>query len=79
MDTNIISEIIKPTPDPKVITWIDQQNIMLLLISTITVGRPMSLEDRQSAAIACAHNCSVPTRKVIDFENAGINLINPFL
>lgn len=38
IDTNIISEMMKPAPDPKVITWIDQQNIMRLFISTITIA-----------------------------------------
>ena len=38
IDTNIISEMMKPAPDPKVITWIDQQNIMQLFISTITIA-----------------------------------------
>jgi predicted nucleic acid-binding protein len=38
IDTNIISEMMKPAPDPKVITWIDQQNIMQLYISTITIA-----------------------------------------
>lgn len=38
IDTNIISEMMKHAPDPKVITWIDQQNIMHLYISTITIA-----------------------------------------
>jgi toxin FitB len=38
IDTNIISEMMKPAPDPKVISWIDQQDIMHLYISTITIA-----------------------------------------
>ncbi|MDQ2995042.1 MAG: type II toxin-antitoxin system VapC family toxin [Pseudomonadota bacterium] len=38
IDTNIISEMMKPAPDAKVITWIDQQDIMHLYISTITIA-----------------------------------------
>jgi len=38
IDTNIISEMMKSAPDPKVISWIDQQDIMQLYISTITIA-----------------------------------------
>jgi predicted nucleic acid-binding protein len=38
IDTNIISEMMKPAPEPKVITWIDQQDVMHLFISTVTIA-----------------------------------------
>lgn len=41
------------------------------------LGRPMSVPDGQTAAIARRNHFSVATRKVVDFENCGIEVINP--
>ena len=41
-------------------------------------GRPMSLPDGQIAAIAKSHRLKLATRNLTDFENCGIQLINPF-
>ncbi|HMU88950.1 MAG TPA: type II toxin-antitoxin system VapC family toxin [Agitococcus sp.] len=38
LDTNIISELMKDNPNPKVIHWLDQQIISELFISSITVA-----------------------------------------
>jgi predicted nucleic acid-binding protein len=38
LDTNIISELMKHTPSPKVVKWIDQQDSIELYITTITVA-----------------------------------------
>ena len=42
------------------------------------LGRPMSVPDGQIAAIACHNHLAVATRNVVDFENCGIDIINPF-
>ena len=36
LDTNIISEMMKPQPNPAVKAWLNQQNLDTLYISTIT-------------------------------------------
>jgi predicted nucleic acid-binding protein len=41
-------------------------------------GRPMSLPDGQIAAIAQTNYLSLATRNITDFEDRGIELINPF-
>ena len=41
-------------------------------------GRPMSLPDGQIAAIAKINHLALATRNLTDFENCGIQLINPF-
>ena len=41
-------------------------------------GRPMSNFDGQIAAIAKIQGYAVATRNIKDFENCGIELINPF-
>jgi predicted nucleic acid-binding protein len=38
VDTNIISEMMKPIPSANVISWIDQQNVSQLYISTVTIA-----------------------------------------
>ena len=38
IDTNIISEMMKPAPNANVLDWIDQQEVAKLFISTITLA-----------------------------------------
>lgn len=38
VDTNIISEMMKPAPATKVINWIDQQEVIQLYVSTVTIA-----------------------------------------
>ncbi|MGB5571146.1 MAG: type II toxin-antitoxin system VapC family toxin [Sedimenticolaceae bacterium] len=42
------------------------------------LGLPMSVPDGQIAAIARLNHLAVATRNVVDFENCGIEVINPF-
>ena len=42
------------------------------------MGRPLSVPDGQIASIARANNLAVATRNVRDFEECGLELINPF-
>jgi len=42
------------------------------------LGLPMSVPDGQIAAIARLNHMSVATRNVLDFENCGIEVIDPF-
>jgi len=38
LDTNVISELVKPTPDPKVTAWIEATDESLLHLSVLTLG-----------------------------------------
>jgi len=38
LDTNVVSETMKPTPSPQVIAWLDRQAPATLYLSTITVA-----------------------------------------
>lgn len=38
VDTNIISELMKTSPDLAVVTWLDQQDPMALFTTTITIA-----------------------------------------
>jgi hypothetical protein len=42
------------------------------------LGLPMSVPDGQIAAIARLNRLTVATRNVVDFENCGIDVVNPF-
>jgi len=42
------------------------------------LGRPMSALDGQIAAIAKAHRFAIATRNVRDFEECGLEILNPF-
>lgn len=42
------------------------------------LGRPLGILDGQIASIARAHRLAVATRMTHDFEDCGIELVNPF-
>lgn len=134
VDTNLISEVMRPKPDSSVIEWLDHQETSHLYLTTITlaeirygfgvmpdgkrkqhlttqfeayvdmgfegrildftaddasryadlmshrrrVGVPMSMADGQIAAIASVNHFAVATRNIKDFEECGLELIDPF-
>jgi len=49
-----------------------------LLASLRTAGRAMPIKDSMIAATALVHDLTVVTRNRIDFENAGVRIIDPF-
>jgi predicted nucleic acid-binding protein len=38
LDTNIVSELMRPTPSAAVVSWLDRQSSVLLHVTTITVA-----------------------------------------
>ena len=134
LDTNVVSALMKPTPDNTVLAWVNQQESEELFLSSITlaeidyglrilpegrrrrdlmerfsvwveqgfdrrliafdppaatmygelmahrrsIGRPMSVLDGQIAAIARAYRMTVATRNTGDFEECGVEIVNPF-
>jgi predicted nucleic acid-binding protein len=38
LDTNCISEVVRPTPDPRVLEWLESVNESLLYLSVVTLG-----------------------------------------
>ncbi|MEF3169463.1 MAG: type II toxin-antitoxin system VapC family toxin [Deltaproteobacteria bacterium] len=136
LDTNVLSEFMRPAPAPRVVTWLDAQPVDQVWISAITraeielgiallpdgqrksglqmaamamfmedfagrclpfdesaatryagivamrirLGRPISIEDAQIAAIALAHGLILATRNTGDFESIeGLSVVNPWL
>lgn len=41
-------------------------------------GRPISVPDAQIASIAFVHRATVATRNIADFEDCGVDLMDPF-
>ena len=135
LDTNVLSELMRITPNQTVISWIDEQSAMDLFICAVTkaeielglallpegkrkdnlsvaahemfgdfspdrclsfdetaaakygvlvasrtkIGRPISVEDAQIAAIALVHGLTMATRNTADFENIdGLKVISPW-
>ena len=134
LDTNVVSELMRPAPDAKVLAWTRAQASEELATSVITVaeigaglsclpaggrrrdlvarwsrlrddgfgarifgldldaakaygeifaqrqrsGRSAAAFDLLIAAIAQAHGLVVATRNVRDFEDCGVQLINPW-
>lgn len=38
LDTNVVSELIKPKPEPKVVKWVDSTDESLIFLSVLTIG-----------------------------------------
>jgi len=38
LDTNIISEVMRPAPDPRVICWLNEADVGILHVSTISIA-----------------------------------------
>ncbi len=134
LDTNIVSEFMRPEPNSNVISWLNEQQTSQLFLSSVTIaeigyglfvlpkgkrkeqlqlrfeqftknafsyrildfteqaaqnyakvmgekqqtGRPMSVPDGQIAAIALSNGFALATRNIKDFEDCGVELLNPF-
>lgn len=134
LDTNVISELMRPVPEAAVVAWLNSQDASRLALSTISIaeisygvqclqdslrrrllserfdqllrrgfayrildfdqsaariygeimahrraiGRPVSVLDAQIAAIARTHHLAIATRNTSDFEETGLELINPW-
>ena len=134
LDTNVVSEVMRPRPDAIVVEWLDTAATRPLWISSVTIaevvyglelipdgarrsrlergfvsflergfagrvlsfdadaaavygrvsahrrniGRPISVLDAQIAAIARSRGLAVATRNVRDFDDCGVEVIDPF-
>ena len=134
LDTNVVSELLRPKPDANVLAWFEANTALPMYLSTITeaelwlgvyslpegkrrniiegdiseilkndfagqilhfdsraalaygklfgkrkaMGRPISREDCQIAALAHVNSFKLATRNVGDFEHCNITLLNPW-
>jgi predicted nucleic acid-binding protein len=134
LDTNVLSELMRPKPSPHVAAWVAKQTATELFTTSITeaeifygiellsrgkrregllaaaeamfaedlagrvlgfesdaarafskiavdrrsLGRPVSHADAQIAAIARVRRAALATRNVEDFEDCGVDVVNPW-
>jgi len=134
LDTNVLSEALRPVPQPSVLDWLANQPRASLFITTVTrgeilygirlladgkrrqglwdaarkifdadfadqvlsfdseaadmyaeiaasrraAGKPISQFDAMIVAMARSRGASVATRNVQDFEDCGVDVINPW-
>ncbi len=134
LDTNVLSELMRPQPNPAVVAWVNAQSsgaqvsaitqaeislgiallpdgkrrdvlavaarqmfeedfaarclpfdslaaehFALIVAERRHIGRPISTQDAQIAAIALAHNMPLATRNTDDFKAIpGLALVNPW-
>ena len=134
LDTNVLSELMRPNPSPRVVTWVAKQPAAELVTTSITeaeifygielltkgkrregllaaaeamfaedlaarifgfdsdaarvfsriaahrraLGRPISNADAQIADIAQVQGAKLATRNVADFEDCGLNVVDPW-
>jgi toxin FitB len=134
LDTNVLSELMRPEPSPRVMAWIAKQPVSELFTTSISeaeifygieilakgkrrdgllavaealfaedlagrvfgfasedarafskiaadrraLGRPINQADAQIAAIARVHRARLATRNIKDFEDCGIDVIDPW-
>ena len=92
LDTCIISELVKPTPNENVINWLNQTPNERLFLSVITIaenwgniqgkaennGTPLASLDSLIAAVAYTYNLIVVTRNESDFTASNVTLLNPW-
>lgn len=134
LDSNVLSELMRPAPSPRVVAWVAQQAATELFTTSITeaeilygiellskgkrregllaaaeamfaedlagrvlgfdsdaarafskiaarrraLGRPISHADAQIAAITQVRGAKLATRNVTDFEDCGVNAVDPW-
>lgn len=133
LDTNIISEAVRASPNSQVAAWYRNQSIADLATTSVTLaellngvrrmpqgkrrtqlaasidyalmpimehifafdidaavdyadirahreslGRPIGVQDAMIAAIARSHGATLATRNIKDFEDTGVELVNPW-
>jgi len=93
LDTNVLSELLRPEPARQVVEGLLDEDFRDRILpfdraaacayATIAAarraaGRPISQFDCQIAAIARARKAAVATRNTSDYEDGGIDLIDPW-
>jgi len=134
LDTNVLSELMRPKPSVRIVTWVAKQPATELFTTSITeaeifygiqlltkgkrregllaaaeamfaedlagrifgfesdaarvfstiaahrraLGRPLSHADAQIAAIAQVRGAKLATRNVADFEDCGLDIVDPW-
>ena len=71
--TNVVSEAMKPEPQPAVRAWLDCQVAETLYLSSVTVAELLF----EIAAIAVSRGFIAASRDTAPYTAADVNVINP--
>ena len=85
LDTNAISEWVRPRPDPGIARWLDEVDEDRTYLSVITLGELRKGVDRLADGRRrdrldrwLVHGLQVVTRSVAHFRHAGVVVICPW-
>jgi toxin FitB len=81
LDTNVVSELMRPTPAPAVLTWLRQTSTTGLYTTSVTVaeiryGIARLPDGRRKHDLDQA--ATLATRNTKDFIDTGVTLIDPW-
>jgi predicted nucleic acid-binding protein len=77
IDTNVLSELRRKSPDPGVVAWFDRHppaSVYLIVLSA--AGRPLPTADSLLAATALHYGLILVTRNVKDFAGLPVQLFD---
>ncbi len=81
-DTNVISEVFRPSPEPRVVDWLASLTgdvaITANTLAELLAGAPISTADAQIAAICLANGATCATGNMNAFEYTGAELVDPW-
>jgi predicted nucleic acid-binding protein len=82
LDTNVLSEALRPAPAASVRRWMEAQQAESLFTTTICEAEILYgvalLRAAQIAAIARSRGAAVATRNIDDFAGCGIAVVSPW-
>lgn len=93
LDTNVLSEALRPAPCPAVLRWLAQQEPLSVFTTTITqaeilYGIEILPAGKRKRALAAAvaqifdedsRGTSLATRNTSNFERCGLRLLDPWI
>lgn len=80
LDTSVISELVKPTPDDKVVEWMKRAATWGKLAGAAEArGERLSVIDGLIAATGIANDLIIATSNVGNFKRCGASCFNPWM
>jgi predicted nucleic acid-binding protein len=78
IDTNVLSELRRKTPDANVMKWVNSRPATSLYLSVLTLGELRKGIDSLLGATAAHLGLTMVTRNSKDFDNLGLEVLNPW-
>jgi predicted nucleic acid-binding protein len=78
LDTNVLSEMMRPAPSPVVMQWLASQPAEHLMTTALTVAEIEHGMDLLIAAVVRARGLVLATRNEADVHACGFEVVNPW-